>query len=180
MIDYLELVFQAGENALREAELRLAAALAGWPGGGGLEEGAEEINKIPPGPPADGGGRRPEERPMEPAVFTEKRQEHYPLQAILKAMDRSVIEIGYARTPEQRSGLADARQHREPHGDMSGEGWNPYPVSGRKGGVGQAEEWTGRLADPAPAGAEAQDLAERVDRAFQRDGRRYDGGFFLY
>jgi len=45
--------------------------------------------------------------------------------------------------------------------------------------------WTGEQVAAAAAGvrrAQEEDLllAQRIDQAFQRDSRRYDGGFFLY
>lgn len=39
--------------------------------------------------------------------------------------------------------------------------------------------WTG-ASGRETARQEGEDLARQIDRAFQRDARRYDGGFFLY
>ncbi len=67
-------------------------------------------------------------------------------------------------SPEGRAG---ARSPRPP------ERGSPLQPDGPGGG------WTGAPGRET-ARQEGEDLARQIDRAFQRDARRYDGGFFLY
>ena len=68
-----------------------------------------------------------------------------------------------------------------------GQGGYPLALPGSvtaalSGLAGAAPEGWSSLGAPdrrAPAGGEA-DWAERADRVFRRDSRRYDGGFYLY
>lgn len=66
-------------------------------------------------------------------------------------------------------------------------GWSGGPVpEGRPGPEwsfgGTEQAWTPaeKISLPAAPGLGELEWAERADRAFRRDSRRYDGGFYLY
>ena len=54
------------------------------------------------------------------------------------------------------------------------------PLSGGAGGEGRDWNWNGVPVRGAAPAVDETRWAEWADRAFQRDSRRYDGGFYLY
>ena len=105
------------------------------------------------------------------------------LQALIDAQSRGELKNGriaavlssrpdaYAlERAERRAARAAALARREQAASAPGE------LPAQTGG------WTGGGEAPAAqtGGAGELETALRVDRAFRRDSRRYDGGFFLY
>lgn len=92
-----------------------------------------------------------------------------PLAARLEELDRAVSALA-AGTPERQAISPGFRS-----GVRISAG---YP--GITGTAGQSREGEGRSALPLSVPGEELDWAERADRVFRRDSRRYDGGFYLY
>ena len=183
MTDYLSDILDAGEDALERALRRTEDTLAGAEGASGLDRKAgqpaaeehfagedrlEEAQQasgsgsgwagLPsPAPetdiPAAGGQPEEESQPSGTPGWAEDAAQ--PLAGALEQADRSAA---------QAAALAGREQARPAPGQGAAErsGWMSSVQPGRDGGAGELE------------------TALRVDRAFRRDSRRYDGGFFLY
>ena len=183
MTDYLERVLAPGENALeravRQAEER-AAGPAAEPRAYGPEEQTAAAGEartpenwpqparprshrtgLPSGLPQVGQAPRPGDRPGEAeGAGTVPLRGEESAQALKQALERA----------ERRAARAAALARREQAASAPGE------LPAQTGG------WTGGGEAPAAqtGGAGELETALRVDRAFRRDSRRYDGGFFLY
>ena len=150
----------------------------------------------PPGPRRGGAGRRrtgPRPRPgPEGDLGQRRRQASWPEEA-----GRGSYPLLAERERLERAG-ASALAGPGPGEEGAGGSWQgggawerarpgelPLPVRGGgrspslEGGRGSWIPWLEGEGRPAPAFG-AQDWAEQADRAFRRDGRRYDGGFYLY
>ena len=197
MRDHLEELMEAGAEALWEAHRRLTAALsAAGPAGKPSRPGIPETDPGREGPAADPvwaqmpvSGRTETENgpatsrpapvwPEEPAALSvavegvlEEGGSALPLMAQTAALERAV------QSAARQEGMNTGRQSAAD--SMPG---------GRRRIVPGAGPWA---EIPGPAGGrtafeggdipvEDTDRAERLDRIFRRDSRRYDGGFFLY
>ena len=182
MIDYLEQ--ESGQaDALEEQRRRLAAALtsaaaAGESGGVAGPSGAEKMARSD----LDGGpGKMAESEPL-PAEEGQTAEETLPLLEETARLDR-VLDSAQG----ERADLLAAKAR--------GESWQAGRAGGLtwgQPGVGNGRNapafWDGTIPETGrtEAFARGQDpAAEReqarnLDRIFQRDSRRYDGGFFLY
>ena len=104
--------------------------------------------------------------------FNRERAEKNALALQLEKLDRAAgIVQGALELPERSGAPAPGLNHlpwgtADDSGLSGGSGWNGAPESG----------WSSPTALP---GGEL-DVAQLADRAFRRDSRRYDGGFFLY
>lgn len=173
MRDYLEELMEAGVEALWEADRRLTAALSVM--------GTVRKPSRPGDPEADSGKEGVAAGPTWPegpaALFMtmedvlEEGKNPLPLMEQAAALERAV------QSAAQQEGMNPGRQ---PVADS-------MPGGGRRTASGNGP-WAEL---PSPAGVrtaferegihvEDTDRAERLDRIFRRDSRRYDGGFFLY
>lgn len=169
MIDYLER--ESGQaDALEEQRRRLAAALtsaaAGERGGGADPSGVEETAKS-------------ELRPAEEVQTAEGTlpllEETVRLERALDSArgERAELFAARARWESRQAGKAgvfswgqlEAGSGRNASAFLDG----MVPETGRTGAFSSAQ-------DPAAEREQARNL----DRIFQRDSRRYDGGFSLY
>lgn len=150
----------------------------------GSEEQGEELEQIVNRPGTEGDNslntvghpERAEEPGGAEAVPEELRtneekaaKNSSPLAARLEELDRAVSALA-AGTPERQAVSPGFRS-----GVRISAG---YP--GITGTAGQSREGEGRSALPLSLPGEELDWAERADRVFRRDSRRYDGGFYLY
>lgn len=185
MTDYLETVLDPGENALERALRRAEAALA-WPDGDGERPGEREDRE---------GARAPAQ-----AVPAALMEEKIPA-AVLAGLASGRPEAEKGENTELAGGQG-AEETPSPSRRPAGSSPLARALEEADRSAGQAEALLrlqrprpgfttdgpagGRLtlpdpARPEPAGAGGElEAARRVDRAFQRDSRRYDGGFFLY
>ena len=172
MIDYLEQ--ESGQaDALEEQRRRLAAALtsaaaAGESGGVAGPSGAEKMARSD----LDGGpGKTAESEPL-PAEEDQTAEETLPLLEETARLDR-VLDSAQG----ERADLLAAKARGETWGQPGvGNGRNaPAFWDGTIPETGRTEAFA-RGQDPAAEREQARNL----DRIFQRDSRRYDGGFFLY
>ena len=181
MIDYLEQ--ESGQaDALEEQRRRLAAALtsaaAGERGGGADPSGVEETARTE----LDGGPWEAAKSELLPAEEAQTAAGTLPLLEetvrLERALDsargeRAELFAARARGESRQAGKAGAFSR----GQLgAGNGRNipafldgTVPETGRTGGFSRAQ-------DPAAEREQARNL----DRIFQRDSRRYDGGFSLY
>ena len=181
-IDYLEQ--ESGQaDALEEQRRRLAAALtsaaaAGESGGVAGPSGAEKMARSD----LDGGpGKTAESEPL-PAEEGQTAEETLPLLEETARLDR-VLDSAQG----ERADLLAAKAR--------GESWQAGRAGGLtwgQPGVGNGRNapafWDGTIPETGRTGAFARgqdpaaerEQARNLDRIFQRDSRRYDGGFFLY
>lgn len=136
-------------------------------------------------------GERTEER-LPAAEQTEAGA--FPLLAELAQAERAARAVQTARAVSWNAGTVQAGDAAGPSAGTAGRrgtagtawglagpgepGWSGLP-DGQGTGRGGASGWE------SPFGRETvprsrEDMAEEIDQAFQRDARRYDGGFFLY
>lgn len=181
MIDYLEQ--ESGQaDALEEQRRRLATALASAAAGesnGVKEQGTSERTARMA---LDDGTGKTAKRELLPAEEGQTAEETLPLLEETVRLDRALDSA-----QGERADLLAARAR--------GESWQ----AGRAGAFrwGQAEVGNGRNAPAFLDGtvsetgrtgafgrgqdpAAEREQARSLDRIFQRDSRRYDGGFFLY
>lgn len=181
MIDYLEQ--ESGQaDALEEQRRRLAAALtsaAAAGESGGPEQGTSERTArmaLEGGP-----GETAESEPL-PAEEGQTAEETLPLLEETARLDR-VLDSAQG----ERADLLAAKAR--------GESWQAGRAGGLtwgQPGVGNGRNapafWDGTIPETGRTGAFARgqdpaaerEQARNLDRIFQRDSRRYDGGFFLY
>lgn len=176
MRDHLEELLEAGAEALWEADRRLTAALSRVgmerkiSAPDGRESGAAEPNA------AGQGGREGETIPAPLSVAMEdalgELNTPLPLLERTAALERAAAAFG----PLEEA----SRDRTSAEGGLTG--------YGRGRDASSKGPWTER-AGPAVGSAaferentrmEDDIQAERLDRIFRRDSRRYDGGFFLY
>lgn len=189
MIDYLTELPEPGEGALERALRRVEDALAG--GGPGRSGGTEEREPAPAGA-AD--REEPEEGIGEAARSPEEGAGRvgspFPAPGLEDdaAGDGGGTGGGFAQAftrPEswpEAQPLAEAlaRADRRAARAAALTGGEPPPAEPERRRA-EGREWTapGRSPRNRAAGGELE-TARQVDRAFRRDSRRYDGGFFLY
>ena len=181
MIDYLEQ--ESGQaDVLEEQRRRLAAALtsaaAGERGGGADPSGVEETARTE----LDGGPWEAAKSELLPAEEGQTAEETLPLLEETARLDRVLdsaqgeradLLAAKARGESWQAGRAgvfswgqlEAGSGRNASAFLDG----TVPETGRTGGFSRAQ-------DPAAEREQARNL----DRIFQRDSRRYDGGFSLY
>lgn len=177
MIDYLER--QGSEAALLEELKRLErSGLAGAACGGAEKETAEtEMEKCPPERRERPQRLAPEAKPE--AIGTEEDRAAAEQDG---ETERRALPLGEAVKRWERLSRAAKAEWPERLGRSGA------PERGRRGDVGPSGSWgpqagdgRGALGAAGRSGEASEALqAERLDRAFQRDSRRYDGGFFLY
>ena len=181
MIDYLEQ--ESGQaDALEEQRRRLAAALtpaaAGERGGGADPSGVEETARTE----LDG---RPWEAAKSELLPAEEAQTEEGTLPLLEETVRLERALDSARGEQAELFAARARGESRQAGKAGAFSWGQLgagdgrnasafldgtvPETGRTGGFSRAQ-------DPAAEREQARNL----DRIFQRDSRRYDGGFSLY
>lgn len=177
MTDYLEQVLEGTADALREAQRKLERTQYGQNAVASETQGREEnfqtreILEISreidraghpdlageTGNGGTGGPRSPEE-----------------------TAGRTAMEMPGEQTPmdEAEAGLPLSAQVLRAE-RMAGAGSSSVRRSGGLGGTEPAALFEARTA-ARPGHGREQNWAEQMDRAFRRDSRRYDGGFFLY
>ena len=181
MIDYLER--ESGQaDALEEQRRRLAAALtsaaAGERGGGADPSGVEETARTE----LDGGPWEAAKSEPLPAEEAQTAEGTLPLLEETVRLERA---LDSARGEQAELFAARARGESRQAGKAGASSWGQLgagdgrnasafldgtvPETGRTGGFSRAQ-------DPAAEREQARNL----DRIFQRDSRRYDGGFSLY
>ena len=181
MIDYLER--ESGQaDALEEQRRRLAAALtsaaAGEGGCGADLSGVGEKARTE----SDGGPWAAAKSELRPAVEAQTAEGTLPLLEETARLDRAMnsaqveraeLFAARARGESRQAGKAGAFSWGQLE---AGSGRNAsafldgtVPETGRTGAFSSAQ-------DPAAEREQARNL----DRIFQRDSRRYDGGFSLY
>ena len=160
------------EQAERVELAEPGSGLAAAPGGGG----AEEEGGRPPAAEKDGEGEGPE-RVCAPLEEGEKGGS--PLLEQLERLERAAASGAGERVPARQAAWEN-RGRMERGGGSAGRagGASPYPNGAEPSG----ERWALGRGLPGPGAVPADDTlwAERADRAFRRDSRRYDGGFYLY
>ena len=180
MIDYLEQ--RSGQaDALEEQRRRLAAALTSAAAGERveLEQGeAERVARMA----LDGGTGETAKRESLPAEEGQKAEETLPLLEETVRLDRAMDSA-----QGERADLLAARARGESWqaGRTGGFGWGQL---GAGNGQNTPAFLDGTVLETGRAGAFSQrqdpaaerEQARSMDRIFQRDSRRYDGGFFLY
>ena len=129
-----------------------------------------------------GRGRADTPEAEHPGDEGRSEREPLPLEAQLSRLDAAVRLTGGAlwgaasqggalrqpgRTPGGRAGFAPAMEQTVP-GEGEEPGWGRAAAGGLPYGRGGPGAW------------EETRWAERADRVFRRDSRRYDGGFYLY
>ena len=183
MTDYLEGT-EKQENALLEQAKRLERALAALAvrgNGEGSEHAAEQLEHREEG---WSGGEEADRGLAEDFLLSQvqqqDKQQQLPLLGQLRQMDGTwgrMEEPGGMGWKEPASRTAE----RTP-------GWNPsdLPAAGRLSAAAallpetQRESYpVSRQRPPLPSGG-GLTWAEQADRAFRRDSRRYDSGFYLY
>lgn len=181
MIDYLEQ--ESGQaDALEEQRRRLTAALssaaAGEQVGGSEQDGSERMARMA----LDGGTGETAKSTLLPAEETQTAEETLPLLEETARLDRALDSA-----QGERSDLLAARARGESWqtGRTGAFRWEqlgagngrtaPAFLDGAVPETGQTGAFSQRQ-DPAAE----REQARMLDRIFQRDSRRYDGGFFLY
>lgn len=157
-----EINFLEMEDGLREyGGLGSAPVLPGLGGGPGPGGPPPEGDAPLPGPAAPR-DRVPPDGPHAP----DRRTGPAPLLEELRRLERAAASL------PARTAAAGQTGGSVPHaGTWPGRtALPPAPEGGA---------WTA-LRGPAPSPGGELDQAERVDRIFRRDSRRYDGGFYLY
>ena len=182
MIDYLEQ--ESGQaDALEEQRRRLAAALtsaaaAGESGGVAGPSGAEKMARSD----LDGGpGKTAESEPL-PAEEGQTAEETLPLLEETVRLERA---LDSARGERAELFAARARGESRQAGKAGVFSWGQFEAgSGRNAsafldGTVPETSRTGAFSSAQDPAAE-REQARNLDRIFQRDSRRYDGGFSLY
>lgn len=192
MTDYLQLLEEETAPALLEQARRLERALSGtaaepWeegeasaspggsegPGKAAGETGKEEARRE---------GTSPENRTpaLSQAQAQREAREDFPLLEQLERLEQAEDGLPWERTRAREIRQMPARMlERAERGGLtpgSGAGMPPWADLSRAGR---------EPASPAEGREALQPLggltwAEQADRAFRRDSRRYDGGFYLY
>ena len=181
MIDYLEQ--ESGQaDALEEQRRRLDAALtsatAGESGGGSEQDELERTARMAP----DGGTGETAKCESFPAEEGQTVGDTLPLLEETARLDRA---LDSAQGERAELLAARAKGERWQAGRAGAFGWGQMgpgdgrnapafldgttPETGRAGGFSQRQDL-----------AAEREQARVLDRIFQRDSRRYDGGFFLY
>lgn len=187
MMDYLELIDGAAVDALLESERKLDDALARMrrPAAEEMKPNALNGDERPGGqteaPEPSRGSWMEDPLEAENRDWTPLAEETMPapvgqkaptplLEAVekLERMGAAWTENRAAEPRRSRTNGLDgpAARRREPVGAASAEESNGVRTTGS---AGRRTAWT-----------ENAVRAEEIDRAFRRDSRRYDGGFFLY
>ena len=195
MTDYLEQP-EKQENALLEQAKRLEQALSALALRGETETGAEGAfdwfeNRENGGESptwirqsldetllAAAGEREPSR--SQPPAQGQREQVEFPLLAQLQKIDRALDGPG--------EGAVTGTEERDLRSAKQAAGWSQAEPGAVRGRFNQGDvlPQTGRGENFYPGGRKplqsSGDLtwAEQTDRAFRRDSRRYDGGFYLY
>ena len=182
MTDYLEELLRGSGEVLEEARRRLEELLSPLRPAAPAQEregldaalsrsgrpvSSPELRAgetLSPGLPGEG------ETPPAAVERTGTEEEPgLPLLGEIQAMEARQARVG--------AGPSDGTQPRREWTDLSlsgsraRTGSGPLPIPAGLGG---------RLPEGGTVQSTGQNWAEEVDRAFRRDSRRYDGGFFLY
>lgn len=185
MTDYLTQLLDPGADALERAIRQAEHALAGGRPGETETEG-EELS------PVEGTTRQTSEAGRPETDLSPKEQAGLPqglpreaMQEELNGALRGGTEDGFA--PEfvqfEAQPLAGALRQADrstAQAEILTRG-APAQTTGDRTAV-ENRAWTamGRAEPGGTAAGGELETAQRVDRAFRRDSRRYDGGFFLY
>ena len=161
-----------GAAAVRGSRAEPGSGLAAAPGGGG----GEKDGVLPPAAARNSEGEGPE-RVRAPLEEGEKGSS--PLLEQLERLERAAVS-GAGDGVSARQAAWEKRDRVERGGGSAGwaGGASTYPNGAELPG-GRWELGRG-LPGPDPVPADDTLWAERADRAFRRDSRRYDGGFYLY
>lgn len=182
MIDYLEQ--ESGQaDALEEQRRRLAAALtsvaaAGEGGGGADPSGVEEKARTE----SDGGPWKAAKSELRPAEEVQTAEGTLPLLEETVRLERA---LDSARGERAELFAARARGESRQAGKAGAFSWGQLEAgSGRNAsafldGTVPETSRTGAFSSAQDPAAE-REQARNLDRIFQRDSRRYDGGFSLY
>lgn len=180
MTDYLTELLRPEEDALERAIRRAENALAG---GSAKEAEAEEK----PSPGKEAARAEPETERLEAVRSSGERAGRslgLPRESTQEERNtalRGGTEDGLA--PEFAQPLAGALQKADrsaAQADVLTRGAAASQSTGDRTAEDRAWTAMGRAEPGQTAAGGDLDTAQRVDRAFRRDSRRYDGGFFLY
>ena len=178
----------AGRSRLLDEVQRTDTARAAEDSGGlppGAAGEAGDLSPLPAGPETRTGGSGGGETPSPWRDALEAARGRSALLEQLERVERAATlpqELGAELSPSLRSReLGRTGRYASP---------SPLPGSlpadmGAAGGQVLFQEDTGQVLRLQPGGQEGPpgggtDWAQQVDRAFRRDSRRYDGGFYLY
>lgn len=179
MTDYLTQLLGPEEDALERAIRRAENALAG---GRPRETEREESYPIDETAWAESETERldTDRSPKEKAGLPQGLPREFAQEAMNTAL-RGGAEDGIA--PEIARPLAGALQKADrsaAQADVLTRGAAASQSTGDRTAEDRAWTAMGRAEPGQTAAGGDLDTAQRVDRAFRRDSRRYDGGFFLY
>lgn len=190
MTDYLEEELERARALLEEVR-RLERSV---PGRAVAEKDAEDPRRDGEAPEMAGasekerdagsgaGGPGQAERGAAAGAGAETERRSLPILEELNRLERAASAWNVLRTERRGSGEAGTERGGVRGGypwALSGPGRDGL-LSGGAGGESRDWGWNGVPArGTAPAVDEAR-WAEWADRAFRRDSRRYDGGFYLY
>ena len=183
MTDYLEKLLQGSGEVLEEARRRLEELLSPLPSTA-LTQNQEERNAAPPQsgrrsvptPDFQAGEMTPPELPGEerasPSAAEQTVAEEAPGLPLL-----GEVQALEARRAGVGAGLPGGLRERRAWADLAAPG--SWTMSG-SGPLSIPAGLGGQLPGGGAVQSTGQSWTEEVDRAFRRDSRRYDGGFFLY
>lgn len=185
MTDYLTQLLDPGADALERALRQAEHALAG----GKTGETETEREKSPP---VGGTARQTSEAGRSETDLSPKGRaglsQSLPRPAMQEAINgalRGGAEDGFTAefTQFEAQALAEALRQADrsaAQAEILTRG-APAQSAGDRAAV-ESRAWTamGRAEPGGTAAGGELETAQRVDRAFRRDSRRYDGGFFLY
>lgn len=185
MTDYLTQLLDPGADALERALRQAEHALAGGRPGETETEG-EELS------PVEGTTRQTSEAGRPETDLSPKEQAGLPQGLPREAMQEAIngalrggAEDGFTAefTQFEAQALAGALRQADrsaAQAEILTRG-APAQSTGDRAAV-ENRAWTamGRAEPGGTAAGGELETAQRVDRAFRRDSRRYDGGFFLY
>lgn len=190
MTDYLEEELERARALLEEVR-RLERSV---PGRAVAEKDAEDPRRDGEAPEMAGasekerdagsgaGGPGQAERGAAAEAGAETERRSLPILEELNRLERAASAWNVLRT--ERRGPGEAGTERG--GVRGGYPWalpgpeRDGPLSGGAGGEGRDWNWNGVPVRGAAPAVDETRWAEWADRAFRRDSRRYDGGFYLY
>ena len=185
MIDYLEQTLRQEHNALAEAVALQDQLTFPWTRPGTSEPAAPELNEtlLPPNPPASASERDPEPSRTRPESVSTQPSEPTPSfpegSLLADALAQAEQIVRYVRTGPLNSGADASESTRQPPPWSDPLAQSPQPNAAwqtlRAPQPSGLPNRSAAPAEPDPAGT-----VTLVDRAFQRDSRRYDGGFPLF
>ena len=188
----------AGGKRRRQEREETSQGEPGETGPGGSVPGTQEREEASwGGVPGEGTPPRSLSlREEESRDWLESEQEDVPVLEEMKRLEEaaqqaSLLALGYPQGTGNGGGAGEGRlglrplslsksgQSRGWETALTGEGWGRWAGTGEVPGLSASSAWKAG-GGSGPDWGEETVQAQRLDRAFRRDSRRYDGGFFLY